>query len=108
MSAGLSAGSAVAQRRRGGAAELEQRRAAARASRSRWSSRTWAMIAHLSAGGIGQRYAGISPIPFVMTSKICPIQVLQDLLLVERGSGNVASLEQDPPAVPRASWQGWQ
>jgi hypothetical protein len=32
----------------------------------------WAMIAHLSAGGIGQRYAGISPCPFVMMSKICP------------------------------------
>ena len=37
-----------------------------------------------------------------------PVRVLQDLLLVEGGGGDVASLEQDPLAVPRASWQGWQ
>ena len=32
---------------------------------------TW-YLAHLSAGGIGHLYPVISPVPFVMTSKICP------------------------------------
>jgi len=36
--------------------------------RSCSSFRTWAMIAQRSLGGIGQRYDGISPEPFVITS----------------------------------------
>jgi len=66
------------------------------------------MIAHLSATGIGQRYEGISPIPFVMMSKICPSAYFKNLLVVEAGGRDVASLEQDPLALSPASWQGWQ
>src|SRR5688500_2978906 len=69
--AGVSAGlSAVAGAEAGAGAEADA--LAARACRSRCIVRTKATIAHLSAGGIGQRYPDISPTPFVMTSKICP------------------------------------
>ena len=66
------------------------------------------MIAHRSAGGIGQRYPDISPCPFVMTSKICPSGYFRILSWWKEAVGTLPRWNRIPLPSPRASWHGWQ
>ena len=66
------------------------------------------MIAHLSAAGIGQRYDGINPCPFVMMSKICPSAYFRIFSWWNVAVGTLPRWKRIPWPSPRASWHGWQ
>jgi hypothetical protein len=66
------------------------------------------MMAHLSEGGIGQRYAGISPIPFVTMSNIWPSGYFRIFSWWKLAVGTLPRWNRIPLPSPRASWHGWQ